>query len=152
MSSLLIFKYQVHLESVRPMYCISCTAYHKPVDPSGELVASVPLHKSERWEAWKRVDAMLLYRKKTRENKAKQKPASCMSEIVKRCGNQMLSKYGLKVPVISYCCVYVENVDSRENQPQPYICWSSSVCKSSLAAQKVVGNAQHGIAHWFSYF
>ena len=50
-------------------------------------MASTRVHKSGRWEALKRVDAMLFYRKKkTREKKAKQKPGSCMSEIVKGCG------------------------------------------------------------------
>ena len=66
----------------------------------------------------------------------------CMSEILKSCGNQMCSKHGLQVAVISYCLVYFENADSRKSKPQQYICWSLSAGKSSPTSLKVGGNAQ----------
>ena len=65
-----------------------------------------------------------------------------MLEIVKSCGNQMLSNLVLKVAVISSRLVYFKNGDSRKSEPEHYICSSSSVCKSSLTSLKVAGNAQ----------
>ena len=86
---------------------------------------------------------MLFYRKKKQERKkqSKNQLVACRKYL------KAVGKQWIKVPVLSYCLVYFENTDSRENEPQPYICWSSSVCESSLASQKVVGNVQHGIGH-----
>ena len=75
------------------------------------LLASAPVHKSGRWEARERVAVMLFYRKK--KSKAK---SNCMLEIVKSCGNQMLSNLVLKVAVISSHLVYFENGDSRKSE------------------------------------
>ena len=63
------------------------------------MSASAPVHKSGRWEAREKVAAILFYRKKKNKREKRKAKTSCMSEIVKSCGNQLLSKYGLNVAV-----------------------------------------------------
>ena len=64
------------------------------------MPTSAPVHKSGRWEAQKKVAVMLFYRKKNKGEKRKAK-TSCMSEVAKSCGNQMLSKHVLQIAVDS---------------------------------------------------
>ena len=131
-----IFKYQVHLASVRPR-----TVYHILYTNSQsthlENFVGISLG-AENWEKGLLL-CFSIGKKKGKKSKAK---TICMSEIAKSCGNQMLSKHGLPAAVISYCLVYFENTDNRKSEPQQYICWRLSVCKSSPRFLKVGGNAQ----------
>ena len=132
-----IFKYQVHLASVRPrtvyhiLYTISLST---PLENFVGICPSVQKREKGFLPCFS-----IGKKKKAEKNKAK---TICMSEIVKSCGNQMLSKHDLQVAVISYCLVYFKNAESRASEPQQYICWSLSVCKSSPTSLKVSGNVQ----------
>ena len=76
------------------MYCISYTVYHKPVDSSGEFGWHQPWCTKAGSAKKGCCHAFLQEKNKGQKSKAK---TSCMSEIVKSCGNQMLSKHDLKV-------------------------------------------------------
>ena len=118
-----IFKYQEHLASVRP-----CIVYHilYTISLSTLLENLVGIRPgAQKREAQKRVAVMLFYRKKTRDKKAKQKPAACQKLLravgIKCCQNTTLKLDShLRKGCLHYCASIISNktLVKTRNLPQ----------------------------------